>query len=161
MRLFFAAWPPPASAAALEQWARGCEGRVVPAAKIHLTLAFLGEADPAQATKAARRAHGRAHELPLEEARYWRQNRIVWAGPLETPAPLADLVLELQGNLRKDGFVLEERPFAAHVTLLRNASALKNPAPLPKIDWPVREFALVTSSGGAYRDVERFALTTV
>jgi 2'-5' RNA ligase len=160
VRLFFAVWPPPQTAAALEQWARGCEGRVVPAANIHLTLAFLGEAEPAAALSAARRVQGRAHELPIEHARYWRHNRIIWAGPQETPAALSELVKNLGRELRAETFVLEERPFAAHVTLLRNAAPPKAPAPLPPLEWPVREFALVSSRGGAYRDIERFALSS-
>ena len=159
MRLFFAAWPPPASAAALEQWARGCEGRVIPAANIHLTLAFLGESDPLKAASAARRVKGRAHDLPLEEARYWRHNRIVWAGPRETPLPLKELVDGLASELRREKFVLEERPFAAHVTLLRNASAPKSVAPLPKVDWPVDEFVLVSSNRSSYEALERFPLS--
>lgn len=160
MRLFFALWPPPQTAAALEQWARSCEGRVVPAANIHLTLAFLGEADPAAARSAARRAQGRAHELRIEQARYWKHNRILWVGPNETPPALADLVDQLHSSLRGERFLLEDRPFAAHVTLLRKAAPPKAPLPLPRVDWPVREFALVSSRGGAYHDVERFALSS-
>jgi len=158
VRLFFALWPPPQTAAALEQWARGCQGRVVPAANIHLTLAFLGEADPQAARKAAARVRGRAHELPLEQARYWRHNRIVWAGPQETPRALGELVVELHSSLRAEKFILEERAFAAHVTPLRNASAPKART-LPRLEWPVVEFALVSSKGGAYQDVERFPLS--
>ena len=158
MRLFFALWPPPQTAAALEQWARGCQGRVVPAANIHLTLAFLGEADPEAARKAAARVRGRIHELPLEQARYWRHNRIVWAGPRRTPGALAELVEKLSRELQQEQFILEDRPFAAHVTLLRNASVPKART-LPRLAWPVVEFALVSSRGGAYQDVQRFALS--
>jgi len=158
VRLFFAAWPPPAAAAALEEWARGCEGRSVPAANIHLTLAFLGEADPSLATAVAQRVGGRKHQLLLEEARYWRHNRIVWAGPRETPLPLKALVEGLAAELRRDNFVLEDRPFAAHVTLLRKASAPKDVAPLPRVDWPIHEFVLVRSKGGVYSPIERFPL---
>ena len=131
----------------------------MPASNIHLTLAFLGEADPAAARSAARRVQGRAHQLAIEQARYWRHNRIVWAGPQETPAALSHLVGELHSSLRDESFTLEDRPFAAHVTLLRNASAPRAQAPLPRVEWPVREFALVSSRGGAYQDVERFALS--
>ena len=162
MRLFFAAWPPPASAAALEQWARGCEGRVVPAANIHLTLAFLGEADPALAIKAASRVRGRAHDMPLEEARYWRRNEILWVGPRETPLPLKELVDRLALELKRESFVLEDRPFAAHVTLLRKASAPAALPALPAVRWPVDEFTLVRSSvssrGASYEVVQRFSL---
>jgi 2'-5' RNA ligase len=161
VRLFFAAWPPPEAAAALAQWARGLEGRPVPAEKIHLTLAFLGEAQPDKAIAAARRAQGRAHALPIEVAKYWKHNQIVWAGPRETPAALAALADSLHFELFRSEFILERRPFAAHVTLIRKARAAKLP-PLPALDWPVREFLLVRSSlsskGSTYEPLERFPL---
>ncbi|HEX6267591.1 MAG TPA: 2'-5' RNA ligase family protein, partial [Burkholderiales bacterium] len=78
MRLFFAAWPPPQAAGALARWARPLEGRPVPAEKIHLTLAFLGSAQPDKALAAARRVQGRPHALPIDVAKYWKHNQIVW-----------------------------------------------------------------------------------
>src|SRR6185503_9972246 len=54
VRLFFAAWPPPRTAAALHEWSKALRGRATPAEKIHLTLAFLGEADLEKATAAGR-----------------------------------------------------------------------------------------------------------
>ena len=56
MRLFFALWPPPDTAQALANWAeevaRDVGGKPVAAEKIHLTLAFLGDADPEKAIAA-------------------------------------------------------------------------------------------------------------
>jgi 2'-5' RNA ligase len=163
MRLFFALWPPPAAAALLESWARGCDGNVVPAANIHLTLAFLGEADPAKASAAARRVQARAHRLPIRQARYWKHNQIVWVGPDETPPELVELASQLHAELSEEGFALERRPFAAHVTLLRKASSRPALAPLPALEWPADEFALVRSrSGGGgvrYETLEGFPLS--
>jgi len=166
MRLFFALWPPPEAARALAQWAREAQrqtgGRVTDEAKIHLTLAFLGDAEPALALAAGRRVKARTHDLPMEQARYWRVNNIVWAGPRELPASLKALHAVLSTELRRERFVLEERRFAAHVTLIRKARAPKALPPLPPLDWPVNEFALVGSSlspkGPAYRTLERFSL---
>lgn len=163
MRLFFALWPPRESARALAEWAGGLDGRAIPAEKIHLTLAFLGEAEPQKAIAAARRVQGRAHGLPIETAKYWKHNRIVWAGPRETPALLKEMVEALHLELFRAEYVLERRPFAAHVTLVRNARPPRRLPPLPAVDWPVREFSLVRSSvdskGSTYDAVERFALT--
>jgi len=155
MRLFFAAWPDAGTAEALWRWAReaqaGCGGRTTPRERIHLTLAFLGEADPEAA-----KATGEAVRLPgctftLEQARYWAHNRIVWAGPRETPAALSALALAL-GEVRR---------FAAHVTLLRDARPAELPA-LPALEWPVREFALVRSrpsaAGPSYETLARYGL---
>ena len=165
MRIFFAIWPPAEAARALAQWAREAQrltgGTLTAEEKIHLTLAFLGDADPARAIAAARRAAGQPHNLPMEEARYWGDNHIVWAGPRETPPPLAALFKRLELELYKEDFILERRAFAAHVTLIRKARAATLP-PLPKLDWPVREFLLVrsqlSSAGSAYQPLERFAL---
>jgi 2'-5' RNA ligase len=157
MRLFFALWPPAATAEALSEWARGFDGRAMAAPKIHLTLAFLGDADPGRAAAAATTIHGTRHELPLEETGYWRHNRIIWVGPRETPPPLVALVETLHAALRKDGFVLEARPFAAHVTLVRKARPPRFPA-LPQLAWPVDEFALVQSVQGKYRTLQTFQL---
>ena len=165
MRIFFALWPPAAAAQALAQWAREAQrrtgGRTTDEGKIHLTLAFLGDADERKASAAARRVAARPHALPIEEARYWRENQIVWAGPRETPPALRALFDGLSLELYREEFALERRPFAAHVTLIRKARAAKLP-PLPALDWPVREFLLVrsqlSSAGSAYQPLERFAL---
>jgi 2'-5' RNA ligase len=160
VRLFFALWPPRETALALERWAQPLEGRRTPADKIHLTLAFLGEADAQKALDAACRVQEAAFRLPLEEAGYWGRNEIVWVGPREAPGELVRLVENLQLELYKDSFILERRPFAAHVTLLRKAAAQSLPAlpALPRIEWPAKEFALVRASGGSYETLERFPL---
>jgi RNA 2',3'-cyclic 3'-phosphodiesterase len=165
MRIFFAIWPPARAARALAQWAREAQrltgGTLTAEEKIHLTLAFLGEADQDRAIRAARKVEGKPHDLPIEDARYWRDNHIVWAGPRDTPPPLAALFKRLELALFKEDFILERRPFTAHVTLIRKARAAELP-PLPAIDWPVREFLLVrsklSSAGSAYERLERFAL---
>ena len=161
-RYFFALWPPPETAHALAAWIRRLDGRGTPKDKMHLTLAFLGDVDPDAAVAAARRVRGVAHALPMETAKYWKHNRIVWAGPRETPPELESLVEALHGELARAGYALERRPFAAHVTLVRSAPAPRELTPLPAVEWPVREFTLVRSTlspkGSSYEVVERFAL---
>jgi 2'-5' RNA ligase len=142
MRLFFALWPPPETARALARWAKALPGRAVASEKIHLTLAFLGDADPAAALAAGKAAAVAAFDLPIETAAYWRHNEIVWAGPLQTPGPLKHLVGEL----------------FPHVTLLRRAAPPGTLPPLPAVRWPVREFALVNSNFTAYETLARFPL---
>ncbi len=167
MRLFFALWPPAKTAHALAQWTHqvmhDTGGTPASSDKIHLTLAFLGEADPGKAFNAAQRVAGKRHALPLDQAQYWKHNKIVWVGPQTLPAALAALVGELHAALKDRGFVLEDRPFAAHVTLLRKARAPNALPPLPKLEWPVNEMLLVRSrtspKGSTYEAVERFPLT--
>lgn len=163
MRLFFAIWPPAQVARMLAHWSelagRATGGRRTAEGNIHLTLAFLGEADPARAIAAARRVRGEAHRLPLEQARH--VNRMVWVAPRETPPALAALHDKLSMELYREEFILERRPFAAHVTLVRDARRGELPA-LPEVDWPVGEFVLMRSSlssrGARYEPIERFTL---
>jgi len=137
-------------------------GRLVRPENIHLTLAFLGEADPGKAIAVARQVRAMRHTLPIEEARYWKHNAIVWVGPLAIPEALSDLAGQLYSSLRTEGFALEERPFAAHVTLLRKAKPVMALPPPPRVDWPVDEFRLVRSKvsreGASYEALERFSL---
>lgn len=161
-RYFFAVWPPAATASALARWAKPLQGRATPAAKIHLTLAFLGLVATEKAVAAARLAKGKPHALPIDQAKYWKHNGILWAGPRETPAELKSLVQALHLELYRAEYVLERRPYAAHVTLLRAAPPPRELPPLPQVEWPVSEFTLVRSTnsarGSAYDIVERFAL---
>jgi len=75
---------------------------------------------------------------------------------------MAQLARELGKALRRTQFVLERRPFAAHVTVIRKARALRALPPLPRIDWPVDEYVLVrsvlSSEGSQYSVIERFPL---
>lgn len=155
MRLFFAAWPDAGTAEALWAWAReaqrACGGRLTRIETIHLTLAFLGDADPQAARAAGEAVRLQGCTFTVEQARYWSHNRIVWVGPKETPGALSALSRALG----------ETRRYAAHVTLVRNARPAELP-PLPALAWPVREFALVSSklsdAGPSYEILARYAL---
>lgn len=157
VRLFFASWPPLELAHALSGWARevqrGCGGRATRENLIHLTLAFLGDADPAAAIATARAVRARATSFRLEIAHYWKHNHIVWVGPQEVPRELAALARALG----------EAREFAAHITLVRKARGPGRLPPLPALEWPVTEFALMNSrlepEGPVYEVLERFALS--
>ena len=100
-------------------------------------------------------------ERLIEEARYVRANRMVWVAPRETPPALSALHESLAMELYREEFILERRPFAAHVTLIRDAQRAELP-PLPAVQWPVNEFVLMRSSlsaaGAIYTAVERFPL---
>jgi 2'-5' RNA ligase len=166
VRLFFALWPPRETAQALATWAAEVQsetgGKVTATENIHLTLAFLGDAEPGAAIGAARRVKGRPHRLPIETAKYVRRNEMVWVAPAAMPEPLAQLVASLHAELKGASFRLEERPFAAHVTLIRKARPPKALPPLPQVEWPVDEFALIRSrtsaKGSVYEPLDLIAL---
>jgi 2'-5' RNA ligase len=162
--LFFALWPPRDTARALAEWARAVQeqtgGRATAEETIHLTLAFLGQGDAGKASAAAESVRTSPFDLPIDTAKYWKHNQIVWVGPQATPPALTALVGQLHPALRAAGFVLEARPFAAHVTLIRKASA-PGPLPaLPTMTWPTHDFVLVrstpTGGGSRYEVVQRF-----
>ena len=166
MRLFFALWPPADTARSLAEWAaevgKQSGGRTTAVENIHLTLAFLGETEPDKAIAAARDVKAAHHRLPIDAAQYVKRNEMVWVGPAQMPAALAGLAGDLHRALRAAGFALEERPFRAHVTLIRKARMPKAIPPVPPVEWPVDEFLLMRShtspKGSTYEPLERFAL---
>ena len=158
MRLFFAIWPGERVRASLEHvavvLAGLAQGHAVPAEKIHLTLAFLGPVDAARAElarEAARETPSPRFELVLDEIGAFGKARVAWAGPSRASVGLLDFQARLECSLRSRGFALEERPFAAHVTLARKISAPVARAPMPAIRWRPRELALVESMPGTGR----------
>lgn len=169
-RLFFALWPAPAVARRLHAAARdahaGCGGRLMRLDTLHMTLAFLGEVAVACRAQIEAAACGIAFSpfvLEVDRIGYWRHNRILWAGCSSAPPGLNLLADALADNLRAAGFALEERPFAAHATLLRTVgNAPRELPPLQPIVWPVADFALVAShrsvAGSRYEVLRRWAL---
>ncbi|QJR13081.1 RNA 2',3'-cyclic phosphodiesterase [Usitatibacter rugosus] len=159
-RHFFALWPDAAAAAALAALARELAeqsgGKPVPREKIHLTLAFLGEIDP-EAVERARGVAGAiratAFEVRLDRTGSFRGARVGWAG-CESPAPgLIDLAAQLGQALKDAGFVLEERPFAPHVTLARRIRSAVARTPIAPIPWRASALALVRSEAGRYETI--------
>ena len=122
---------------------------------IHLTLAFVGAVDveyiprllapPADVFTSA-------FLLTLDEWGCWARKGIGWAAPSHIPEPLRDLAANLEGWLRGAGFVLEDRAFTPHVTLIRKAQCAPLTEPMAPIAWQVEAFALIHSQlapGGA------------
>ena len=152
MRLFFALWPGEEVRARLARWSRelraSCGGRPVPAQRLHMTLAFLGSLEAeriAEAERAASEVVARAMSLVLDQPGYWKHNRIVWAGASAPPPELEGLVLELRGALARSRIAFDPKPFAAHVTLLRDARKPRAMPVLEPIRWEVEGFALLRS----------------
>ena len=164
LRLFFALWPDDAIRDALNRTGKWLHqhwgGRRMRAETVHITLAFLGEtpADRLAALVAcADSIRADAYDLVLDQAGYWRHNRIGWLGASESPPRHFELVRGLNVALQQAGFPVDARPHVPHVTLLRNSQGGQVPACTPVV-WPIRDFVLVksvTESGGAHYDVIR------
>jgi 2'-5' RNA ligase len=175
-RLFFALWPDEAMREALaratREAARASGGRPVPAANLHVTLAFLGSVPerrlPRLAAIARRageptRAEGPAPadgktglELVFEQLEYWRTAHLLCALPVRPPAPVAALARRLQERLAEDGFAPDRNttqsagfniavPFRPHVTLARKALRPPRSMEMEAVTWSFLELALVES----------------
>jgi len=164
LRLFFALWPDDATRDALDRagkWLhQHCGGRSMRADTLHITLAFLGSTPAAQLERLAACADTvktEAFELTLDQAGYWRHNRIGWLGASETPPQHLELVSALNAALQGAGFAIDSRPHVPHITLLRKSFGGEVPACEP-VRWPVHDFVLVksvTESDGAHYEVIR------
>ncbi|KAB2939072.1 MAG: RNA 2',3'-cyclic phosphodiesterase [Rhodocyclaceae bacterium] len=168
-RVFFALWPGAEQARQFD--AAGClaqaafGGRRMRRETLHLTLAFVGDV-AADRLPVLRDVAG-AIRLPPFALRFERlecrhRRRIAWAAAA-VPPELRDLADALAAGLRTAQFPVEERPFVAHVTLLRHADcASRPPAGGLRIEWPVRDFVLVESElrpeGARYCIDERWPL---
>jgi len=166
-RLFFALWPDPLAAEALAalslKLAEAAQGKPVPADKIHLTLAFLGELAPERARHAQEAGAAlvaSVFEMALDDVGSFRSARVAWAGASRTPPKLASLQRDLAEELRLRMFSPEDRPFVPHVTLARRISKSVARAQMPPIAWKARELTLVRSETGTGRYVvlERWPL---
>ena len=124
---------------------------------LHLTLVFIGavpQEQLAQVTQAAGVASAPI-ELLLDRLEVWKGATVVLR-PGTVPAALADLQGRLVQSLKADGVPFDERPFAPHVTLARNAKGIAHTA-LPPLRWRSAGHVLALSAGGRYAVIERFA----
>lgn len=121
-----------------------------------MTLAFLGGVEDkriVEVERAAGEVAAHASTLVLDQQGYWEHNRIVWAGASAAPPGLEELVLELRNALARSRIGFDSKPFASHVTLLRDAREPRAMPGLEPIRWEVDGFALLRSqpqSGGGY-----------
>lgn len=166
-RVFFAVWPDEAAAKALHGVARAaqktCRGRLMRRETLHLTLAFLGDVREerlADLRRAADAVAAEPFEMVLDTLGYWKHNRILWAGGVSPR--LSFIAGTLGEGLRAAGFRLDERPFVAHMTLLRDARCTEPPALAAPVALRVTEFLLVESKlspdGARYEPIGRWPL---
>jgi RNA 2',3'-cyclic 3'-phosphodiesterase len=151
-RVFFALWPDDGvrdalAAAAIAAQAR-TGGRAIGADKVHLTLFFVGAIDRARIPAleaAAASMRSNAFELALDSLGYWRHNGIVWCGPARCPTALALLAADLRSALERQGVRTEERAYAPHITLVRDAARAPRDVVFAPCVWQARDFVLVES----------------
>jgi RNA 2',3'-cyclic 3'-phosphodiesterase len=154
-RLFFALWPSDDLRARIERDTQAfviqAGGRPIPTANFHITLVFIGEV-PAPQVEAARTAAeavtAPSFSLSLNMLESWTgADVLVYSGECPPPA-LGVLVDRLRISLLQRQFKLQRQTFKPHVTLVRKLPRKLPKQPLPRLEWPVKEFVLVESNTG-------------
>lgn len=150
-RLFFALWPDAATRAHLaalsEKLARAA-GRRIAAESLHITLVFLGGVTGEvreQLEQMAGTVRNEGFRLRLDHCGFWPRARVVWVGAHEVPLALLCLQARLAEGARRCELSIDMRPYAPHVTLLRDAKHPPLADPATHIEWQVNDFALVES----------------
>jgi len=154
-RLFFALWPAPEVAQALDAgWTAAahahCGGRRMRPDTLHLTLAFLGAVEPARIAPLSALT-GALHVPPgeIQLSQYGRFERasVVWAGPDAADGALNSLHDKLWHALGDLGWPVPAQPFRPHVTLLRDTRVAPPSPPAPLV-WRYDRCVLVRSEPG-------------
>lgn len=129
--------------------------RPVAPAQMHLTLHFIGQADPEPIAQALRATAGAPFSLTLDRLGAFggpRRGGILWVGMEDTP-DLSQLHQRTGQTLEEFGLELESRNFTPHITLARCRRGTPRSAfddflaqPLPALPaFPVSEFVLYSS----------------
>ena len=90
--MFFALWPDEVARAALYEQAvalkADADGRLTRAAKLHMTLVFLGDVARARVAELERIAQAvatNAFAMRIDRTGYWPRQKIAWAAPKVVP----------------------------------------------------------------------------
>lgn len=172
-RVFFALWPDDRVRAALDRAAQDAArlfgGRPTRPETLHLTLAFIGDVGLDRLPSLHEAASGldcAAFGMTLDCLGFWGHNRILWAGSSQRNEGLSHLAHRLAENLQAAGWstgMKSGRPFAPHVTLVRNVGAKRPELPtLEPAVWGCERFVLVrsrlSSRGAAYETLGHWPL---
>lgn len=134
-------------------WSWPAGARLTPAAKMHLTLQFLGLVDEDEVEKlkyAVAAIRFQPFDLVLCRNGTFADN-IAWVAPERSPS-LVDLHQLVTSATREVGILANEE-WTPHVTLARRSAGALQPAVNPAITWMVREVGLVLSERGTYRQI--------
>lgn len=124
-------------------------GRPIAAARLHVTLAFLGDIS-AEKQRALEGLAGRIRQpgftLTLDDAGQWLRSRVVWLGCRQPPRGLLQLADMLRAQASRSGCYQSPQPFHPHITLLRDTGhAVTLPPPGFRWSFPVTAFVLYES----------------
>jgi len=159
VRLFFGFDLPGDSKTALAEWRDRfvvADGRPVPPANFHITLAFLGDIEKRFVERLCDSVDARLDTLAsepqsllLDRPGYWPAPGIFWIGTSSDTARVSMIARKLGSLGQEFGARRDRRTYVPHVTLLRRCVA-PPPAPLaePRIALSLDEFTLFESRPG-------------
>jgi len=153
-RIFLALWPDDPLRGQLARLARQLDGdgRPVPAAHLHLTLAFPGTVPSDVVSRlidSMPSIEVPAIRLRLDALGYFARPRIAWVGPSDVPETLIELASALHVLCAEAGVCVESGPFRPHVSLRRGVTHFQ-PACVPPLDWLADRIVLVESGRGGH-----------
>jgi len=166
-RLFFALWPSESVRAeidALNQRIALPNVRHLRPENLHLTLLYLGMVDSATQHAIVDRVDqitAAKFALVLDGLAHWQTPRILCLTVSQQPEAMLNLVQALTAIVKPFPIFLHDRPYRAHVTMVRKA---KQPYVLTvsPIYWQASEFVLVescsTSNGIRYEVLQAWPL---
>ena len=164
-RLFFALNPDPGVREQVAALQRSCgvEGRAVPPANFHVTLAFLGMQDAAVIPAVRAIASGLDFEpctVALDRLGSFRRAGVLWLGAGTVPARLHGFQARLVNALLAAAIGHDPKPWKLHLTLYRK---MRTPPPtmdFEAIRWRLSGFSLVESvsvnRGVEYHDIAQW-----
>ena len=165
MRCFIAAWPTDETRMALERLTSGLksrvsDGRAMQARNLHLTLAFIGELDPARAESLVHDCDDLAAQpcdWMIDTLGSFPRARVVWAGGPLNPQ-IAACAARARARLDQHGIPFDRKAFVPHVTLFRDVRRFEGAGPLVEpVSWRSAHVALYAAardaSGPVYRRV--------
>ena len=131
----------------------GVRGRMTEPGNYHLTLAFLGEHDenikPLEKVLADAARSCAPFSLSITGLGFFgRRSSAILHARLANSAPLQTLADTVHARLTQAGELYDGKPFAAHITLARQADLtdINLQTPLPQIAFPVDRLALYHSA---------------
>ncbi len=164
-RMFLALWPDETvrrNCAALARTLSSGGGQRMRPANLHVTLVFLGnvEAEREALVRSALSAVTMPSiELRFDRVSYWAKPGILCLTAGEPNADLVTLVERLSAIAKSLAIPCDDRPYQAHVTLVKKVKANVVPEFAPVV-WKSRSICLVescrTEQGVDYRIVEQW-----
>ncbi len=150
MRLFIAILPDARMIRALRACVRdleaqGAQGSIVPDANLHMTLAFIGDAErPDQVRAVLQKIPLPKIRLTLSKTGYFGD--LLWAGIKADPS-LHAYVSALREALAEADIPFDKKPFVPHITLIRRLRAPGSLCPrLDQAEMEASKAALMCSS---------------